>query len=92
MMSDLDAFLSSRADAAAPGSAAGGAAGRPGGADARADKAESACNRVLHGQTGISGSVKADRDTAAKLAELEKISRGNRIRERLAALKASKPE
>jgi phage shock protein A len=92
MMSDLDAFLSSRADAAAPGSAAGGAAGRPGGADARADKAESAFNRVLHGQTGISGSVKADRDTAAKLAELEKISRGNRIRERLAALKASKPE
>ncbi|WBQ13545.1 PspA/IM30 family protein [Hyphomonadaceae bacterium BL14] len=92
MMADLDAFLSSRADTAAPGAAAGAGAGRSGGADARADKAESAFNRVLHGQTGISGSVKADRDTAAKLAELEKISRSNRIRERLAALKASKPE
>lgn len=92
MMSDLDAFLSSRADTAAPGAAAGAGAGRTGGAESRADKAEGAFNRVLHGQTGISGSVKADRETAAKLAELEKISRGNRIKERLAALKASKPE
>lgn len=92
MLSDLETFLSSRADTAAPGSAAGGPAGRPGGAEARADKAEGAFNRVLHGQTGLSGSVKADRETAAKLAELEKISRNNRIRERLATLKATKPE
>ncbi|MEQ8435620.1 MAG: PspA/IM30 family protein [Oceanicaulis sp.] len=90
MESDLDAYLSSRLDSAAPGSAAGAAAGRHEGADARADKAESAFNRVLRGQTGVGGSVKADRETAAKLAELEQISRGNRVKERLAALKAAK--
>jgi phage shock protein A len=92
MMSDIETFLSSRVDTAAPGSNAGGAAGRPGGAEVRAEKAEGAFNRVLHGQTGISGTVKADRETAAKLAELESISRSNRIRERLATLKATKPE
>ena len=91
MEADLDSYLSSRADSAAPGSAAGAAAGRDDGAEARADKAESAFNRVLRGQTGVDGSVKADRETASKLAELEQISRGNRVKERLAALKAAKP-
>ncbi|MGX6647116.1 PspA/IM30 family protein [Maricaulaceae bacterium MS644] len=91
MEADLDTYLSSRADTAAPGSAAGADTGRKDGAESRADKAESAFNRVLRGQTGIDGSVKADRDTAAKLAELEQISRGNRVKERLAALKAAKP-
>jgi phage shock protein A len=87
MENDLDTYLSTRTagGAAAPGMSPEHAA------DSKADKAESAFNRVLRGKTGLDGSVKADRDTAAKLAELESISRSNRVKERLAALKATKP-
>ena len=91
MENDLDAYLASRAQtgAASDGAAAGISTEHK--ADSKADKAESAFNRVLRGSTGLEGSVKADRDTAAKLAELEGISRSNRVKERLAALKATKP-
>ena len=91
MEGDLKAFLDSRAESGAS------ADGTPGmtpeaGAENRADKAESAFNRVLSGQTGIGGSQAADRETASKLAELEQISRTNRVKERLAALKATKSD
>jgi len=91
MESDLQTFLSSRAQTGAGGSADTPEAGERG-AEQRADKAESAFNRVLSGQTGLAGSVKADRETAAKLAELEGIARNNRVKERLAALKAAKSD
>lgn len=91
MESDLQTYLSTRADAAAGADPAAPGAGERG-AENRADKAESAFNRVLSGQTGIGGSVKADRETASKLAELEGIARTNRVRERLAALKAAKSD
>ncbi|MCG8425869.1 MAG: PspA/IM30 family protein [Chromatiales bacterium] len=56
-------------------------------------KAESAFDRVLEKQTGLdSNSHSADATTAAKLAELEELSRQNRIKERLAALKAESQE
>lgn len=91
MEGDLKTFLASRAE-----TGGGGGGDLPGagerGAEARADKAESAFNRVLAGQTGLTGGVKADRDTAAKLAELEGIARNNRVKERLAALKAAKSD
>ena len=65
----------------------------PGGAkseqpDRKVENAETVFNRVLRGATGIPGTANADRDTAAKLAELETVSRENRIKERLAAVKA----
>lgn len=56
----------------------------------RVADAETAFNRVLRGATGIPGTTPTDRDSAVKLAELEKVSRENRIRERLAAVKAVK--
>ncbi len=90
MESDLNAFLSSRAETGAGSADPAQRGGGERGAEARADKAETAFNRVLSGQTGIPGSVKADRETAAKLAELEGIARTNRVQERLAALKAAK--
>lgn len=91
MENDLDTYLSTRAQAGAAGGAVAPGMSPEHKADSKADKAESAFNRVLRGKTGLDGSVKADRDTAAKLAELEGISRTNRVKERLAALKATKP-
>lgn len=92
MEADLQTYISTRADSAEPGIGASGAGGSGRGAESRADKAESAFNRVLAGQTGIAGSGSADRETSAKLAELESISRDNRVKERLAALKATKSD
>jgi phage shock protein A len=52
-------------------------------------RAESAFERVMEKQTGLSGSSGSrDREAAAKLAELEELNRNNRIQERLAAIKA----
>ncbi len=90
MEGDLKAFLDSRAETGASGDGPGMTP--EAGAENRADKAESAFNRVLSGQTGIGGSQAADRETASKLAELEQISRTNRVKERLAALKATKSD
>ncbi len=90
MESDLKAFLDTRAETGAAGDLPGTTA--EAGAENRADQAESAFNRVLHGATGVSGSGAADRETASKLAELEQISRSNRVKERLAALKATKSQ
>ena len=90
MEEDLHTFLESRKS----GTGGSGDPAMPAGlaAEKKADKAETAFNRVMRGTTGIAGTVKADRETAAKLAELEKISKDNRVKERLAALKATRTE
>jgi len=54
---------------------------------ARVSRAESAFDRMLEKQTGLPGDA-TDMKTSAQLAELEKLSRSNRIQERLAAVKA----
>lgn len=56
----------------------------------RADKAQQAFERALNGGIGAPGHVKADRETMAKLSELERLARGSRIADRLASLKAVK--
>jgi len=53
----------------------------------KVSRAESAFERVLGKATGLGTIASADRKTAAKLSELEDLSRKNRIQERLAALK-----
>lgn len=86
MEEDLQTYLASR-----PTESEGApAAARDSQPDRKVENAESAFNRVLRGATGVPGTANADRDTAAKLAELETVSRDNRIKERLAALKAVK--
>jgi phage shock protein A len=86
MEEDLQVYLASRSkENEAASSVAKGA--KP---DRRVENAETAFNRVLRGATGIPGTAKSDRDTSVKLAELEKVSRENRIKERLAAIKAIK--
>jgi phage shock protein A len=86
MEGDLQTYLSSR-----PKETAGAASLQTPSPDRRAIDAESAFNRVLRGASGVPGSINSDQLTTAKLAELEKVSRENRIKERLAAVKAVKP-
>lgn len=73
-----------QAEASAPASGS-----KNGGDDvhARVSRAESAFDRVMENQTGLPGDSK-DLKTAAQLAELEELSRNNRIQERLAAIRA----
>lgn len=52
-------------------------------------KAEETFDRVIKGATGVSREKTPDIENAAKLAELDALSRKNRISERLATLKAS---
>lgn len=86
MEEDLQTFLASRpVETETP--SGGDSKANP---DRKVENAEAAFNRVLRGATGVPGTAKADRDTASKLAELENISRDNRIKERLAAVKAVK--
>lgn len=59
-------------------------------AERTTSKAESAFNRVIQSTTGLPGMAPGDREATAKLAELEQLSRDNRIRERLAALKVAR--
>lgn len=55
----------------------------------RVTKAEEAFNRIMEQQTGLGGGTATpDAASAANLAELEALSRNNRIKERLAAVKA----
>ena len=52
-------------------------------------KAESAFDRVMERATGVGSNSMPDRGDASKLAELDELSRNNRIQERLAAIKNS---
>lgn len=56
----------------------------------RVDDAESSFGRVMARQTGASGINLGLNEQAAKLKELADMQRGNRIAERLAALKAAR--
>jgi phage shock protein A len=89
MEADLASFVASR-KAEGSGAPEGSRADSGRRAERKAEKAQSAFDRVLVSATGIPGSGGADRATAAKIAELEKVARENRIRERLAAAKANK--
>lgn len=86
MEEELDAFVKSRRT-----SGDDGAVGQTpqGGAEQKAGKAEAAFNRVMRSATGLPGMTPSDSRDAAKIAELEKLSRENRIRERLAAFKSA---
>ena len=62
-----------------------------GSTQARVERASSAFDRVIARQTGITGLVSPISADAAKLRELQDLARNHRIEERLAALKADKP-
>lgn len=87
MRAELQAFVASQQAKATAGSEA--ATAHKNSAEQKAERATDAFGRVLERNAGIVG-----RDTslgnAGKLAELEELSRKNRVAERLAALKAGK--
>lgn len=85
MMDELRAYRESRA--AAETAEATQAAGAGAGAGGKADRASAAFDRIMERNTGIGSPGTIDRKDAAKLAELEELSRSNRIKERLAAVK-----
>ncbi|MEM9839026.1 MAG: PspA/IM30 family protein [Pseudomonadota bacterium] len=85
MEEDLDQFVQSQKEAAA---SSGGADGMGASPEDKATKADRAFNRVLKNASGVAGTSPADRDTAQKLEELSRIERENRIKERLAKVKA----
>jgi len=85
-----DELASHRKARAAQESATGTPTGRRApSAEARADRATSAFDRVFERQTGLRGTSTTSAQTAAKLAELEDLARRNRVQERLARLKSS---
>ena len=90
MQEDLRAFVASRGDASSPPSSGvtNPTAGAKG--SAAAEKAVSAFDRVLEKHTGLSGPGNMDLSNAQDLVELEKLSRQNRIRERLTAIKSGR--
>ncbi len=87
MREELKRLASVREESGAVAAGDSGAAG--GTVASRVAKAEAAFERIMEKQTGISGGTATpDASSAAKLAELEELTRKNRIRERLAAVKA----
>jgi len=56
------------------------------------DQATSAFDRILEKQTGLGGMKTADAQNAVKMAELEQLTRENRVKERLAAIKSGKED
>jgi phage shock protein A len=62
------------------------------GLQVRIDNAESSFGRVLARQTGVTGLTGGISAEAGKLKELADMQRGNRIAERLAAIKAARGE
>jgi phage shock protein A len=85
MADELKRLITARAESSAV-AAGGGNAG--GSVASRVSKAEAAFDRIMEKQTGLAGGAATpNAQHAAKLAELEELTRNNRIKERLAALK-----
>lgn len=89
MREELKSFRSSQAATGAAEAGQGGAGSSSGGVETKVAKAQAAFGRVMENATGVpSGADVSDSAQAAKLAELEDLARQNRIKERLAAIKA----
>lgn len=87
MRAELQAFVQSQQAKAAAGSQA--AVSKQGSAEQKAERAADAFGRILERSSGIPGR-EGGLNNAGKLAELEELSRKNRVAERLAVLKAGK--
>lgn len=79
----LQTYLASKAQAGSATTGAGKA-----NHDSRVEDAQSAFDRVLARQTGVSGVVGQPQGDAQKLKELQDVARNNRVSERLAEIKA----
>lgn len=89
MQEDLDEFLRAQ-QREGNASAVAGAPGSPPTPGVKAARADRAFDRVLKNATGVGATERTDRETAAKLDELSRIERENRIKERLARVRAAR--
>ncbi|MGL1931941.1 MAG: PspA/IM30 family protein [Desulfotalea sp.] len=88
MKTDLRMFRESLREAESVSLSANGATGSGGNVEGKVSRAGSAFDRIMEKATGMSSSsMLTDKSTAAQMAELEDMSRKNRIQERLAAVK-----
>lgn len=94
MEAELDNFRQSRArPMAASGAEPGSAHGAASPVDGKVERAGAVFDRVLKKSGGVPGpTAAADRKSATQLAELDELARKNRIKERLAQLKAEAKE
>ncbi|MEZ5817763.1 MAG: PspA/IM30 family protein [Hyphomicrobiaceae bacterium] len=81
---DITAHLRARESAAEAAGLQGGSVAND--AERRADKAQAAFDRAMNGPFG-SPIAKADRETATKLHELDRLNRSTKVAERLASMK-----
>jgi phage shock protein A len=88
MESDLAAYQASKSEAAQISGAA--PVSKSDNVTRRSDIAQKSFDRALNGATGVTGVSKADRDTAAKLSELDRVQRQAEIAQRLAKIKQQK--
>ena len=90
MKEELRQFKATQASAGSGDGTGGGTAGASGGGvDAAVGRAQGAFDRVMEGATDVPGASRTTgRKTATQLAELDELSRQNRIKERLASIKA----
>ncbi|HRQ64551.1 MAG TPA: PspA/IM30 family protein [Xanthomonadaceae bacterium] len=86
MRDALADYVKARQQQASATKTAGAAAAGGESVEARAERASDAFDRIFQRQTGLKGT--SGGGDAAKLAELEELSRKNRVAERLAKLKA----
>jgi phage shock protein A len=85
MREELNLFKNSRKETAKDSLVTGG---RPLSVETKIDRAESTFERILTDKTGFSsGTATSNRKSAALMSELEEMSRKNRVKERLAAIK-----
>jgi phage shock protein A len=89
MEAELDSFRASRTTSLAVASAGGASSGPASAVDGKVERADAAFDRVMRRAGGVPGPTGAgDRKSATQLAELDELARRNRIKERLAQLKA----
>jgi phage shock protein A len=86
MRDALADYIKARQQQASATKTAGAAAAGGESVEARSERASDAFDRIFQRQTGLKGTTGSG--DAAKLAELEELSRKNRVAERLAKLKA----
>lgn len=86
MENDIAAFVAASASAARAAGSAGPEASVATKAERRADQAQQAFDRAMG--SPAAGAARPDRETAARLHELDRLSRSSKVAERLANLKS----
>ncbi len=89
MRDELRQYQETRREAGVPAGPGGASAGNKKDVASRVEKAGGAFDRVMEKATGVAASSSTGNGAdAAKVAELEQLAQGNRVKERLEAIKS----